>query len=102
VLDFEFTNPDGSTTLVRSPDPSRALVTGDASDAAQSLNSFPIPILRGVRKTAPYFHDNSAKTLEDVVRHYATFFEIVTAMDPPALILTEQDQADLVAFMNLL
>jgi len=51
---------------------------------------------------APYFHDNSAKTLEDVVRHHATFFEIVTAMDPPALILTEQDQADLVAFMNLL
>lgn len=80
VLDFEFTNPDGSTTLVRSPDPGRALITGDASDTAQSLNAFNIPILRGVRRTAPYFHDNSAKTLEDVVRHYATFFTIVTAI----------------------
>jgi len=36
------------------------------------------------------------------VRHYKTFFEIVTAIHPPALILTEQDQADLVAFMKLL
>jgi cytochrome c peroxidase len=106
VLDFEFTNPDGSTTLVRSPDPGRALITGDASDTFQSLNAFKIPILRGVRRTAPYFHDNSAKTLEDVMRHYALFFQIVTAPrtdgDPPPLILSDQDQADVVAFMKLL
>jgi cytochrome c peroxidase len=106
VLDFEFTNPDGSTTLVRSPDPGRALVTGNVSDPFQSVNAFKIPILRGVRLTAPYFHDNSAKTLEDVMRHYARFFAIVTAPlaegDPPPLILSEQDQADVVAFMKLL
>lgn len=56
-------------------------------------------------RTAPYFHDNSAKTLEDVLRHYAQFFAIVT--DPstngdPPLILTEQDQADIIAFLKLL
>ena len=28
-------------------------------------------------RTAPYFHDNSAKTLEDVMRHYKKFFAIV-------------------------
>lgn len=103
VLDFEFTNPDGSTTLVRSPDPGRALITGDATDVFQSRNAFKIPILRGVRRTAPYFHDNSAKTLEDVAHHYALFFQIVTAAQPGGpLILTPQDEADLVAFMKRL
>lgn len=32
-----------------------------------------IPTLWGIRRTAPYFHDNSAMTLEDTVRHYAAF-----------------------------
>jgi cytochrome c peroxidase len=81
------------------------LITGDGSDAFQSLNAFKIPTLWGVNKTAPYFHDNSAKTLEDVLRHYALFFAIVT--DPafdgdPPVILTEQDQADIIAFLKLL
>ena len=30
-----------------------------------------IPALRGISNTAPYFHNNSATTLEDVVDHYA-------------------------------
>ncbi|HEY3595845.1 MAG TPA: cytochrome c peroxidase, partial [Polyangiaceae bacterium] len=30
--------------------------------------SFKVPSLRNVEKTAPYFHDGSAKTLEDAVR----------------------------------
>jgi hypothetical protein len=98
VLDFDFTNPDGTVTRIHSADPGRALVTGDASDPFQSVNAFKIPILRGVRLTAPYFHDNSAKTLEDVARHYARFFALVAAPQE----LDEQDQADLVAFMNLL
>ena len=42
------------------------------------MNAFKIPTLWGVAQTAPYFHDNSAKTLEDVVKHYAKFFRIVT------------------------
>ena len=29
-----------------------------------------MPGLRGIRKTAPYFHNNSAATLEEVVDHY--------------------------------
>lgn len=104
VLDFEFTNPDGTITRVQSPDPGRALITGDASDVFQSRNAFKISILRGVRHTAPYFHDNSAKTLEDVAHHYTRFFEIVTATLPPAarIKLTAQDEADLVAYMKLL
>lgn len=102
---FVFRDPDGTTTAVSSPDPGRALITGDGSDPIESVNAFKIPSLWGVSRTAPYFHDNSAKTLEDVLRHYAQFFAIVT--DPsidgdPPLILTERDQADIIAFMKLL
>jgi cytochrome c peroxidase len=104
-IEFLFKNADGSTLLVKSTDPGRALITGDASDTVQSLNAFKIPTLWGVAMTAPYFHDNSAKTLEDLLRHYAEFFKIVT--DPafdgdPAVILTEAEQADIIAFLKLL
>ncbi|HEY6987986.1 MAG TPA: hypothetical protein VH369_06360 [Bryobacteraceae bacterium] len=64
------------------------------------MNAFKIPTLWGVRDSAPYFHDNSAKTLEDLAAHYAKFFQIVTAPNP--LILTEEDQKDMVAYLKLL
>jgi hypothetical protein len=97
---FIFTNPDGSEETVSSPDPGRALITGDPRTLNfDNLNAFKIPSLWGVRRTAPYFHDNSAKTLEDVAAHYAQFFALVTNN---ALTLSEQDQADIVAFMRLL
>ena len=99
VREFIFENPDGIKTIVRSPDPGRALITGDArAFPGDQLNAFKIPPLRGIRRTAPYFHDNSAKTLEDVAAHYARFFKLISA----SLILTPQDQADIVAFMKLL
>ncbi len=109
VRDFVFTNPDGSETVVSSPDPGRALITGVGQDPTFShVNAFKISPLWGVKRTAPYFHDNSARTLADVAAHYATFFSIVTDPDgpdgaaPPALVLTPQDQADIVAYMKLL
>ena len=104
VMDFLFKNQDGTTTMVSSPDPGRALITGKAR-APDSMNAFKIPTLWGIAKTAPYFHDNSAKTLEDVIEHYAKFFAIVTgpAVDgDPAIDLTEQDQKDIVAYLKLL
>lgn len=95
VIDFVFTNPDGTKTTVSSPDPGRALITGDANDF-ESLNAFKIPSLWGVAQTAPYFHDNSAKTLDDVARHYTLIFAA------GGVFLTEQDQKDIVAYMKLL
>lgn len=106
VRDFVFTNPDGTKTVISSPDPGRALITGESRVFPfDNVNAFKIPSLWGVRHTAPYFHDNSAKTLEEIVEHYAQFFKIVT--DPsvdgdPTLILMEQDKADIVAFLKLL
>jgi len=102
VRDFIFTNPDGTTTVISSPDPGRALITGDVRNAFfDNVNAFKIPSLWGVRHTAPYLHDNSAKTLEEVVQHYARFFEFISNPTAP-LILTEEDQADIVAFLKLL
>ena len=44
---------------------------------------FDMPGLRGIGKTAPYFHNNSAATLEDVVDHYIEFFKFVKANVAP-------------------
>lgn len=96
VYDFVFKNSDGTTTTLPSPDPGRALITGNAQDF-ESVNAFKIPSLWGVARTAPYFHDNSAKTLEDLARHYALFFSKISP-----IVLTEQDQQDMVAYMKLL
>ena len=60
-------------------------------------NIFKTPGLWGIRHTAPYFHDNSARTLEDVAEHYTFFFENFLGMT-----LTTQDEADIVAFLKLL
>jgi cytochrome c peroxidase len=95
---------DGTTEVV-SPDPGRALITGRLDDfdggapLFNSVSAFKIPILRGVAKTAPYFHDNSAKTLEDVAAHYDLFFNVITG---GLLDLSDQDQKDMVAFLKLL
>jgi cytochrome c peroxidase len=51
------------------------------------------PILRGLSARAPYFHNGSARTLLDAVRFYETRF---------GLVLTPQDEADLVAFLSAL
>ena len=74
-------------------------VTPAEDPTLEHVNAFKISPLRGIRLTAPYFHDNSAKTLEDVAGHYAAFFAVVTQ---GLIVLTQQDQADIVAYMKLL
>lgn len=107
VYNFLVQTPEGPVTIP-SPDPGRALATGNFAGfpvQGGEFSNFKIPILWGVKNTAPYFHDNSAKTLEQVVEHYALFFMIATDCnfdgDPP-LIMTQQDKADLLAFLKLL
>jgi cytochrome c peroxidase len=77
------TSPNGSSTIRRtSSDPGRALLTGFATlgpPAADDWNKLDVPSLRGISKTAPYFHNNSAATLEEVVDHYTAFFKRVQA-----------------------
>ena len=75
--------------VVRTTDPGAALVTGRCDD----IGRFKVPTLRGLAARAPYFHDGSAATLEDVVDFYDKRFAIGLA---PA------ERADLVAFLSAL
>jgi hypothetical protein len=83
------TAPDGTNKVYRtSSDPGRALSTGFVLPPQfpfflDDWNKFDVPALRGISKTAPYFHNNSAATLEDVVAHYVAIFKFVEANPPP-------------------
>jgi cytochrome c peroxidase len=70
-------------------DPGRALITGKCADIGKVKG----PILRGLAARAPYFHNGSAATLRDAVEFYDRRFDIG---------FTEQEKADLVAFLSAL
>jgi cytochrome c peroxidase len=71
---------------------------------AVNKGAFKTPGLRDVERTAPYFHDGSAKTLLDVVEHYDRGGDVKTNLSPnmKPLGLTQRDKEDLVAFMKAL
>ena len=73
--------PAGTKVRRTSSDPGRALLTGFVGGPAPSddWEKLDIPGLRGIAKTAPYFHNNSAATLEEMVDHYIEFFKLVQA-----------------------
>ena len=81
--------------MILSPDPGRALITSKLQD----VNAFKITPLWGVKRTSAYFHDNSARRLEDVAAHYARLFAEFDPRNP--ILLTAQDQADIVAYLKL-
>jgi cytochrome c peroxidase len=90
--------PAGSTSTgpcgddpgdVQTTDPGRALVSGRLLDVGR----FKPPILRALAIRAPFFHNGAAETLDDVVNLYNAVFD---------LHLTDQQHADLVAFLRVL
>jgi cytochrome c peroxidase len=70
-------------------DPGRALVTGLWKDVGRLKG----PILRGLASRAPYFHNGSAQTLEDVLDFYNARFDIG---------LSASEKEDLIAFLSTL
>jgi cytochrome c peroxidase len=80
--------PAGSRIRRTSSDPGRALLTGFVGGAAPTddWEKLDVPALRGIRNTAPYFHNNSAATLEEVVDHYIGFFKRVQANAAPGVV----------------
>jgi cytochrome c peroxidase len=74
---------------VQTTDPGRAMITGKWADIGKLKG----PILRGLASRAPYFHNGSAASLQDVLVFYNTRFNIG---------FTNQEEADLVAFLNTL
>jgi cytochrome c peroxidase len=90
-------------------DPTPATPPPTVLPRAFFANLFKIPTLWGVKDTAPYFHDNGAKTLHDAVTHYQRFFNFTEAEDPVGsrtlggfIELTDQDVDDIVAYLQLL
>lgn len=82
---YEITLANGTRLRRASSDPGRALLTGfvGGPPPTDDWNKFDVPGLRGIRRTAPYFHNNSAATLEEVVDHYIAFFKRVEVTAPP-------------------
>ncbi|AEJ02894.1 hypothetical protein Nit79A3_3156 [Nitrosomonas sp. Is79A3] len=79
----------GTDEIIKTTDPGRALITGKWKD----IGRFKGPILRSVASRPPYFHDGSAADLPAVVEFYNNRFSIG---------LTEDEKADLVAFLAAL
>jgi len=69
VQDFPFYSFAPKSNLnasITTTDPGLALRTGKIAD----LGKFKVPNLRGLGSRAPYFHNGSARTLNDVVNFY--------------------------------
>jgi cytochrome c peroxidase len=67
----------------------RGMITGQCAD----IGKFKAPTLRGLAARAPYFHNGSAATLQDVVNFYNDHF---------SLGLSTTEQQDLVNFLTAL
>ena len=65
---------------------------------------FKTPTLRNISASAPYFHDGSAKTLEEVIEFYdkGGIKNPHLSKEIKPLKLSAQEKADLVAFMKTL
>jgi cytochrome c peroxidase len=74
---------------VQTTDPGRAMITGKWAD----IGKFKGPVLRALAARAPYFHNGSAATLEDVIQFYETRFNLG---------LTPREKKDLIAFLGAL
>jgi hypothetical protein len=74
---------------ITTTDPGRALVTGLWVDVGKVKG----PVLRGLAARAPYFHNGSGGSLNDVLEFYNQRFNIG---------FTSQEKEDLIAFLNSL
>jgi cytochrome c peroxidase len=83
-----------------SGDAGRGTVTRSAAD----LGAFKTPTLREIAKTAPYMHDGSLATLEEVVDYYDRGGTPHPNLSPKItkLGLTAEERLDLVAFLRAL
>src|SRR5439155_4248907 len=75
---YRITLANGTFQFVTTDDPGRLLLTGQPAD----LGVMDPTQLRGISQTAPYFHNNSAATLEEVLDHYDAFFRRVARLNP--------------------
>ena len=103
-LDFDGSYPTGNEGLF------------DLTDDPADKGKFKPPSLRNIAVTAPYMHDGSIATLEEVVDHYARGGRLTEdgefagdGKDNPnkssflnGFVITEQEKQDLLAFLRAL
>jgi cytochrome c peroxidase len=82
------------------PDLGRFAVTKDEKEKG----AFKTPTVRDITRTAPYMHDGSQRTLEEVVAFYNKGGEKNRWLDPKVrpLGLTPGESADLIVFLHAL
>jgi cytochrome c peroxidase len=90
--------PNGAISGGRFLDQGGAAVTGERSESG----AFKTPTLREVGRTAPYMHDGSLATLEEVVDFYDRGGRSNPHLDPEMqrLDLSDEDKRALVAFLR--
>lgn len=77
---------------------------GKFADAGAGQGDFKTPILREIARTAPYMHDGSIATLEEVVEYYNRGGNRNPGLDPELrpLGLSHTEKQNLVAFLRCL
>jgi cytochrome c peroxidase len=71
----------------------------------EDVGRFRVPTLRNIAVTAPYMHDGSIATLEDVIDHYAAGGRTPNPTKSTGLkpfVLTADERRDLIAFLESL
>jgi cytochrome c peroxidase len=85
------------------PEPNRGVF--ETSLDPRDMGKFKAPTLRNVAVTAPYMHDGTIATLEEVLQHYATGGRARSFRTDTLLVgfeLTPQESEDLLAFLRAL
>jgi cytochrome c peroxidase len=97
---LQLANEDGSVNnFTVTFDPGLAATTGRSAD----IGRFKVPQLRNVRELAPYFHDNSANSLEEVIDYFnSAHYNNSRDGRKHRIHETSQEKADLLAFLNIL
>ena len=89
-----------------SPDRALGWETRSVAQTHRTFGQFKVPSLRQLTQTAPYMHNGSLKTLEDVVDHYSNIdlnrihSDATPVLRP--LKLTARESKDLIAFLKSL
>ncbi|MDX2001896.1 MAG: cytochrome c peroxidase [Chitinophagales bacterium] len=70
----------------------------------EDRGKFKVPTLRNIALTAPYMHDGSFSSLEDILEHYNTGGKNHPNKDPlvQPLNLSDQEKQDIIAFLRSL
>ena len=93
-------------TALYDPYPATDRGLADITDLASDIGRFKPPTLRNIALTAPYMHDGSIATLDEVVDHYARGGRAPSSPNRSALMttftLTSGEKADLLAFLEAL